>query len=261
MGALVGNTSPNKTLITFNITGLSIANGAAFWIRWNDFAASGADDGLAVDDLTINFNGAAVPPCTEQVNPPSSPILTPTATTMTGSFTVASPAVDEYLVIRSTSNLLSASPTDGVVYSAGQSIGGGIIVSGGTATTFTDNGLNANTTYYYFVFALNSDACTGGPNYLTTLVNGTSLTLPLAACVTPASAPTDLSLTPSNNSISGSFTVAAGANRNLVVRSNSATLSATPANGITYTTNRIIVSGTVVAYSNASTFPATSLSA
>ena len=33
------------------ISGLSIPNGATFFIRWTDFDASGADDGLAVDDF------------------------------------------------------------------------------------------------------------------------------------------------------------------------------------------------------------------
>ena len=36
-----------------SITGLTIASGATFWIRWVDSDASGADDGLAIDDLTL----------------------------------------------------------------------------------------------------------------------------------------------------------------------------------------------------------------
>ena len=54
VGALDGNLSANRTLITFTITGLSIANGATFWIRWNSFDATGADDGLAIDDFSID---------------------------------------------------------------------------------------------------------------------------------------------------------------------------------------------------------------
>ena len=49
-GALNGNASGNQTPVSFSITGLSIPNGASFWIRWTDFdIAPGADDGLAVD--------------------------------------------------------------------------------------------------------------------------------------------------------------------------------------------------------------------
>ncbi|MFM8320589.1 MAG: ExeM/NucH family extracellular endonuclease [Chloroflexota bacterium] len=50
-GALNGNT--NRTAVSYTITGLSIANGASFWIRWNDFNASGSDDGLAIDDFSL----------------------------------------------------------------------------------------------------------------------------------------------------------------------------------------------------------------
>ncbi len=52
-GAKDGNNATNRTVISNTITGLSIAPGATFWIRWTDFNASGADDGLAVDDVSI----------------------------------------------------------------------------------------------------------------------------------------------------------------------------------------------------------------
>lgn len=55
-GALDGNLAANKNLISVTINGLSIPNGATFHIRWNDFNASGADDGLAIDDVTIEAN-------------------------------------------------------------------------------------------------------------------------------------------------------------------------------------------------------------
>jgi hypothetical protein len=53
VGALDGNAAANRTLITFTITGLSIADTATFWIRWNDLNATGSDDGLAVDDFSL----------------------------------------------------------------------------------------------------------------------------------------------------------------------------------------------------------------
>jgi hypothetical protein len=52
-GALNGNASANRTSVSNSITGLSIANGTTFFIRWTDFNASGADDGLGVDDFSI----------------------------------------------------------------------------------------------------------------------------------------------------------------------------------------------------------------
>jgi uncharacterized repeat protein (TIGR01451 family) len=60
VGSRDGNLSANRRQIVHNISGLTIAPGATFWIRFTDFNASGADDGLGVDDFTIiaNFSGA-----------------------------------------------------------------------------------------------------------------------------------------------------------------------------------------------------------
>ena len=35
-GALNGNAAGNQAAVSFSITGLSIPNGASFWIRWNE---------------------------------------------------------------------------------------------------------------------------------------------------------------------------------------------------------------------------------
>jgi len=53
VGSLDGNASANRKTISYNLTGLNIPNGSTFWIRWNAFDASGADDGLAVDDFLL----------------------------------------------------------------------------------------------------------------------------------------------------------------------------------------------------------------
>ena len=61
-GALDGNAAANRTAVSYTITGLNIAPGATFWIRWNDSNASGTDDGLAIDDFSITPITAAVAP-------------------------------------------------------------------------------------------------------------------------------------------------------------------------------------------------------
>jgi hypothetical protein len=60
-GALDGNSTANRTGISFTISGLSIEDGVTFWIRWTDFNASGADDGLAVDDFFLTPQSSPVP--------------------------------------------------------------------------------------------------------------------------------------------------------------------------------------------------------
>ena len=55
-GQAAGNgTLQHSVTISSTITGLNIANEATFWIRWNSFDASGADDGIAVDDFEIGL--------------------------------------------------------------------------------------------------------------------------------------------------------------------------------------------------------------
>lgn len=54
IGALDGNLAVNRAALSHTIGSLSIAPGAVFWIRWTDFNASGADDGLSVDDFSLS---------------------------------------------------------------------------------------------------------------------------------------------------------------------------------------------------------------
>jgi len=59
LGVLDGNT--NSGLINTTISGINIPAGATFWFRWQDFNASGADDGLAIDNFSI-ATGITPPP-------------------------------------------------------------------------------------------------------------------------------------------------------------------------------------------------------
>ena len=46
-----GNLAANRAAVSNTITGLSVANGADIWVRWNDTNVSGVDNGLAIDDV------------------------------------------------------------------------------------------------------------------------------------------------------------------------------------------------------------------
>src|SRR4051812_36477008 len=65
-GAKNGNAAADRTALSSTVSALSIANGATFWIRWNDQDATGADDGLAVDDFSLTPQ--AVPPVNLTIN-------------------------------------------------------------------------------------------------------------------------------------------------------------------------------------------------
>jgi uncharacterized protein len=60
-GALDGNAPGNRTSLSSSVTGLSVANGSSFWIRWNDFDISSSDDGLSVDDFSVTPHSVIQP--------------------------------------------------------------------------------------------------------------------------------------------------------------------------------------------------------
>jgi hypothetical protein len=53
-GALDGNAAGNRTLLGATLAGLDLPDGGTVWMRWMDFAASGSDDGLGIDDFRIS---------------------------------------------------------------------------------------------------------------------------------------------------------------------------------------------------------------
>jgi DNA/RNA endonuclease G (NUC1) len=61
VGALNGNSAPNRTAITSTIGGLNIPSGASFFIRWSDFNVASSDDGLAIDDFSMTVDGVITP--------------------------------------------------------------------------------------------------------------------------------------------------------------------------------------------------------
>ncbi|MEA3008532.1 MAG: uncharacterized protein QOJ91_224 [Sphingomonadales bacterium] len=59
-GAKNGNAAADRTSVSFDLAGLNIPAGTTFWVRWTDPDATGADDGLAIDDFSITPTTNAV---------------------------------------------------------------------------------------------------------------------------------------------------------------------------------------------------------
>jgi hypothetical protein len=69
-----GVTAPvQTTAVTGTIASLNLANGATIWFRWTDTDASGADDGMAIDDISLSWGVAN----------PTTPTLTASVTSLT----------------------------------------------------------------------------------------------------------------------------------------------------------------------------------
>ncbi len=238
-------------------------NSATARLRFYYHNGSGGTTGsrpkISIDNLTVT--AVATTPCTS----PTAPATVLTFGTITdvsiqGSFTAASPAPDGYLVVASTSSSLTTNPVNGQIYNIGDNVGDGTVVAKGSSTSFTATGLNASTTYYFFIFPVNS-ICTGGPLYYTTTVlTGQATTnAGLPPCAAPASQPSNLVFgSVTSNTVQGSFTTTT-ADEYLVLRSSSSSLTNNPVNGQAYNAGDIIGNATVVQRSNTSTFTASGL--
>ncbi len=181
-----------------------------------------------------------------------------TSSSINGSFTVAT--ADGYVAVQSTSSSLSASPVDGTSYAAGNALGGGTVVSSGTATSFNSSGLSSNTIYYYFMFAYNNTGCSGGPKYLATAPLSSSQATPYPPCIAPSAQPTALSFSGvTSSSMNGSFTAAAAAGY-VVVQSTGSSLSAGPVDGTNYSSGNTLGGGIVVSSGASALFSASGLS-
>ncbi|PKO00345.1 MAG: hypothetical protein CVU42_04010 [Chloroflexi bacterium HGW-Chloroflexi-4] len=74
-GAKNGNHPTNKLDKSYTISGLNIAPGGSFWIRWRDHpVTNGINDGLAVDDFSLIPYGIDNPPAIMSITPDNNAI-------------------------------------------------------------------------------------------------------------------------------------------------------------------------------------------
>ena len=203
---------------------------------------------------------AGLPNCVAPLTQPTNLMFgTTTSSSINGSFTATT--ADKYLVVKSLSASLGATPTNGQNYNSGNTIGNGSVVQNSAITTFTASGLAPNTLYNFFIFSLNSQSCINGPVYNSNNpLTATHSTIPLPLCVTPASQPTNLNLTAANTQVSGTYTGVSGADDYLVIKSTSVTLGTTPIDNTDYAAGDVFGNGTVVTNTGNTTFLANNLS-
>lgn len=171
---------------------LSTLNPATRYYFWVRSVCSSADK--SAWSAVGNFTTA----CTVPSAPSNVLTSNVTSTTLTVSFTAASPAPSSYMVFMSTATTAAPALSAGVTYTAGSdyTINGQVyrcVISNGSAVSYNLTGGVANTKYNYFVFSSsNANSCYGAPWYSSAS---------LGSAVTCAAAPTGL--TASNASASG----------------------------------------------------------
>ncbi|WP_345258596.1 beta strand repeat-containing protein, partial [Flaviaesturariibacter amylovorans] len=124
---------------------------------------------LYVDDVAVQAACATPNAVTALSFPATGP------STIQGSFAAPSPAPSNYLVVRYPTGNPETAPVNGTVYTAGQALGAGTVVSAATGTTFSATGLAPNTAYDFYVYAYNNAGCYDGPAYAAA-TTGTSST-------------------------------------------------------------------------------------
>lgn len=162
------------------ISSFTLASGSAGSGNITITITDNTDGSCTANDLLIDLGTCSVAPCNEPSQGTNFTFSNVTNTQIDGSFTAS--GADEYLVVYSTSSSLIGNPVDATTYSVGDPLGGGTVVQSSSSTTFSQTGLSPSTQYYFFVFAFNNTACSGGPNY--------NITAPLSDDETTLAGPT-----------------------------------------------------------------------
>ncbi len=168
-GDLLGNgvvvsQGPSSSFLTTNLTPATTYYLFVFAIK-----SLNCNSGPAYNTtlpLTSNFVTPALTACIAPTTQPDLLQMSASSNIIHGFFKPSTTA-DSYLILYSTVSTLSAIPLDGNNYTTGNTIGGGTVLSNNSATAFVASNLNPATTYYFFVFAANSN-CLGGTKYLIT---------------------------------------------------------------------------------------------
>jgi len=222
-GALDGNAAANRTAISSTITGLSIPAGATFFIRFNDVDATGADDGLAIDNVSVTPHGAA-PNTPPTITPPADPIAT-----------VAQNAAP--FTVNLTGN------DDGGIYNWTATPGTGV-----STVNATSGATAANVTYTVTLTA----GFSGTATFTATLSDGVNTPVNQAVNITvvaPPPAPTGMAATAGTSHVMLTWNTAAGATTYNVKRStttNTETTIASP--GTSSFDDTTVVNGTQYFY-------------
>ena len=165
-----------------------------------------------------------------------------------------SPDADEYLIVRTNNQVLTAQPSNGINYIKGDAVGNGIVVDRVAIGAFTADSLQPSIIYSFYVFSLRSQNCTGGPNYLSLnpLMGNVTTSALSTNCISPVAQPTSLLLTGDQNSINGNFSASQSVQGYLVLVSTSSTLTQIPSNGTEYQQGDLLGNARV-AYSGSGT--------
>lgn len=247
-----GTTNNNYTLIT-------TAGTSGVWTKasatvttpstqgatgWAGLQANGSMGTESIDfDDFVTYPGAlditAPDPAT------ASNVINATSSSLDVNWSAPGTGVDGggYIVVRGTVDPTTA-PNQNGIYAIGNSIGTGTVAYIGTGTSFTDNGLNPTTTYFYRIYTVDKAF-----NYATALTaSGTTGALSLAPEPTVQASNLVFSAV-ATNAMTLTWTNGDGASRIVLAKALSA-VSSDPLDGNGYSANSIFGSGALIGSGN-----------
>ncbi|MBL7877887.1 MAG: IPT/TIG domain-containing protein [Cyclobacteriaceae bacterium] len=184
-----------------------------------------------------------------------------TSTSMSVMYTAATGSPAGYIAVRRTGAAPTTDPVDGTAYTVNGALGNGTIEYVGSATTFSETGLTAATTYHYKIYAYNGSG--GTINYRQTSPLSGSQSTSAAAVTEPAAQPTALSFASvTSSSFTVNYTAASGSPAGYIaVRGTGTTPTTDPVDGTAYTVNGALGNGTIAYVGSAATFSQSGLTA
>ena len=150
---------------TFSLNGLT--SNSSYYVSvfaYNDANCTGGP--VYTNTFLSAFFMTTSDSCSVPIEQPTTLTFTnTTSTSITGAFVTS--AADGYLIVYSTSPILTENPVNGTTYTSGMTLGNGTVIKADANTTFVTAGLTASTTYYVFGYSYNHTNCSGGPTYNT----------------------------------------------------------------------------------------------
>ncbi|MFT3980905.1 MAG: GEVED domain-containing protein [Ferruginibacter sp.] len=159
---------------TYTIASVTLADAA---VDYNCLITD-ACGSVVSNDASLTVNAATAAPTAA----PTALTFIAGTSSIVGTFTAAADA-QSYLVVRTT-GAAPTNPVNGTSYTAGATALGGYIEYSGPNTTFYSTGLAQGTTYTYWIFSYNANACGTTPLYYTPSLSGAATTGTSVSCGT-----------------------------------------------------------------------------
>ncbi len=222
-----------------SFTDNGLASGTTYFYKIYSFNGSAATTNYLTSVAALSGSKATTSSLATEPTAQPATLLFGTATDVAipVSFTAPATPPSGYIAVRKAGSASTADPVDGAAYTSGAVLGDGVVAYSGSATSFTDTGLTAGTTYFYKIYSFNGSSTT--TNYLATSpLTGSKATISSAA-TEPSNSPTSLvfsSITSSSYSFSFTAAIAGtvAADGYIGIRKTGSAPTSVPVDGTTY---------------------------